>query len=137
MRRRGLEALKAAHDILDTLGDCKISIATLTGLDLAEYNLKARRHMNHVEYKDHNNNNRIRAREQEMLNEAIIEINKMITVINKKAGVPTTWLGTVVHSYYRKTHHHNYNKLIDGCHPNDDTKLKWAKLIAKSIKHIL
>ena len=132
-----LEALKAAHDILDTLGDCKISIATLTGLDLTEYNRKDRSQTKHVEYKDHNIENRFRTKDQEMLNEAIIEINKMITVINKKAGVPTTWLGTVIHSYYRKTHHHNYNKLIDGCHPSDDTKLKWVRLIAKSIKHIL
>ena len=132
-----LEALKAAHDILESLGNCKISIATITGLDLADYNLRDRKNMNEEEYKNYCKNDKTITKEQDTLNSAIVEINRMITVMNKKAGVPTTWLSTVVHTYYRKTHHHNYNKLSDGCHPNDMTKLKWAKLIAKSIQHIL
>ena len=42
---RVMEAIRAACEILDNMGNHKVSIATITGIDLADYNLKKRRHM--------------------------------------------------------------------------------------------
>lgn len=129
--------IKAACEILEVMGKVKISVATLTGLDLVDYNCRYRKHMNEGEYENYCKERKRECKEQKILNEAIIEINRKITVINRNHGTPSTWLSTVVHSYYRKTHHHSYKRLQDGCHPGEATKLKWAKLIVKSLHHIL
>ena len=56
--------------------------------------------------------------------------------MNRTNEVPSTWTSTIVHSYYRKAHHHSYKKLADGCHLDEDTKKRWAKQIVKSIQLI-
>lgn len=128
-------AAKAALDILGAAGEHKISFATVTGLNLTDYNNKARRHMLAEEYGQYALT-KVDHIQQKDLDEVIIEVNRQLTAMNRDNGVPTTWTSTTVHSYYRKVHHHNYKKLMDGCHPNNETRERWAKQLAKSIMRI-
>lgn len=128
--------LRAAYDIMESEGGVRPSIATLTGLDLADYNYKGRKHMSEDEYKQYSETVKERHKDQGTLNEATIEINRRITALNKGHGIPTTWLSTVVHTYYRGVHHHNYKRLRDGCHPDEGTKNSWCSQIRKTIKRL-
>lgn len=131
-----MRQFEAACEILDDMGRYKVSVATMTGLDLIDYNYKPRAQMGREAYNIYCQKNKGIHHDQQILNEAVIDINRKITEFNRLRGVPTTWLSTVVHSYYRGQHHHKYNKLRDGCHPDEETKRKWGKLLAKSIKNI-
>lgn len=131
-----MEAAKAAFEILDAIGKHKISFATTTGLCLVDYNYKPRKYMTEDEYDLYVNSVKVDHPQQQVLNNSVIEINRQLTEMNKKNGVPSTWTSTVIHSYYRKVHHHNYKGLGDGCHPDEYTKNKWARQIVKSIKRI-
>lgn len=128
-------AARAAQGILDAVGSFKISFATVTGLNLADYNHSPRKYMSELEYDRYASTKTIDT-QQTKLNDAVIEINRQLTALNKKNGVPSTWTSTVIHSYYRKVHHHNYKKLEDGCHPDGETRGRWAKQLAKSIRRI-
>ena len=132
-----VKGIEAAYEVINAMGNHKTSIATMTGLDLADYNNKARKNMTEAEYSKHREEGKRDHPDQELLNLAVIEINRRIVELNKKHGVPTTWTSTIVHSYYRNTHHHNYKKLRDGCHPDEGTKVKWARQILKSARYIL
>lgn len=132
-----MESMRAAFEILDTIGKHKTSFATMTGLDLEDYNHRPRKYMSKGDYEIYTSGKKGVKGEQIRLNEATIEINRRITALSKKHGVPTTWISTAVHSYYRGTHHHLYRKLADGCHPDDETKGKWANQIVKSVQRIL
>lgn len=132
-----IKGIEAAYEIINAMGQHKISIATLTGLDLADYNNQARKRMSEEEYSTYCKEVKRGHQDQETLNKAVIEINRRITALNRKHGVPTTWTSTIVHSYYRNTHHNNYKKLRDGCHPDEGTKVKWSKQLLKSASHII
>ena len=132
-----MSGIESAHEVLGAMGQHKISVATLTGIDLADYNYPARRKMDEGEYANYCKNGKNEHKDQGKLNSAVIEINRRITELNKKNGVQTTWMSTIIHSYYRNVHHNKYKKLRDGCHPDEGTKVKWAKQLLKSIKHIL
>ena len=125
--------LRAAYDIMESEGGVRLSIATLTGLDLADYNHKGRKFMGKEEYNKYSETVKVKHSDQRVLNEATIEINRRITALNKGHGIPTTWLSTVVHTYYRGIHHHNYKRLRDGCHPDEATKIRWCSQIRKTI----
>ena len=131
-----MSAIRAAFEILEAAGKHRVSIATMTGIDLEDYNYRPRKGMTKKEYEMYCNNQKKGSNEQERLNGAIIEINRQITALGKKHGTPTTWTSTIVHSYYRGTHHHLYRKLADGCHPDEETKGKWAKQIIKSVRRL-
>ena len=131
-----IRAAKAAYELLNVLGRHKISIATVTGLDLTDYNNHARKRMTEVEYDNYAKSMKVDHPQQQVLNEAVLEINRQITALNRETGIPTTWTSTIVHSYYRKVHHHSYKKLQDGCHPDEETRERWAKQITKSIQRI-
>ena len=127
---------RAAYEILEAMGSHRISFATVTGLNLTDYNFKPRKFMTSEEYDHYARLEKTDHPQQPMLNDSVIEINRQITEMNKKNRVPSTWTSTTVHSYYRKMHHHNYKKLEDGCHPDEDTKDRWATQIVKSIQRI-
>ena len=101
-----------------------------------DYNHRQRARMGAEAYDQYCKRNKEIDNNQQVLDEAVVEINRRITELNKKNNVPTTWLSTVVHSYYRGKHHHNYKRLRDGCHPDEVTKKKWGKLIIKSVRNI-
>lgn len=125
-----MSAARATYETLTSTHSCKVSLATITGLDLADYNHPCRRFMSTIKYDNYSCNHKIiNNPQQDLLNQIVIEVNRQITGLNKKHGVPTTWLSTAVHSYYRHTHHHNYRKLSDGCHLDEQTKAKWGSQI--------
>lgn len=128
-----INAAKAAYDLLTATNNYKISFATLTGIDLVDYNHPPRKHMSSTEYKDYTINHKQTHKDQNIINEAIIEINRKLTSINQANNVPTTWTAGIVHSYFRGKYHHYYIKLIDGCHADERTKNEWAKQISKAI----
>lgn len=130
-------AIKSAYELIFTTHECKISIATITGIDLADYNYSPRRLMTAVQYEDYCNNTKIKDDRQDLLNLIVIEVNRQITALNKRHGIPTTWLSTAIHSYYRNTHHHKYGKLADGCHLSGEIMSKWAVQLIKSARRIL
>ena len=131
-----IEAAKASYTLLHSLGSHQISFATLTGIDLADYNHPGRKSMSEQEYKAYCIH-KIMHKDQKILNDSLLEINRQLTVINKHTATPTTWTGGVVHSYFKNTHHHHYNRLVDGCHPDEATKTKWAAQLVKSTNRIL
>lgn len=131
-----IQAAKAAHDLLRSEGSFKITFATITGLDLADYHLARRKHMTMDQYRDYCRDDKIEHVDQCVLNRSILEINRRLTALNKDNSIPTVWVGGIVHAYFKNTHHHQYIKLNDGCHPSDKTKIAWAGQLRKSIQRI-
>lgn len=122
---------------LQTSFDCHISLATLTGVDLTDYNFPHRKFMTQSEYNTYCSEIKTAHPNQDLLNQAVVEINRQLTEINKSNSTPTAWTGSLVHSYYKKRHHHYYKRLYDGCHPDLTTKKAWAHQLCKSIWRIL
>lgn len=131
-----IDAARAAHSLLQEMGNHKISFATVTGIDLTDYNDTSRKYMTAEEYKIHCASTKITHREQNTLNDAVLEINKQLTKLNAANSVPTVWTAGVVHTYARRKHHHYYIRLRDGCHPDEPTKKEWAIQINKAIIRI-
>lgn len=115
-----IAALARALALLKAEGYKSVSVATLTGIDMMRYNGLA------VPVVDHHH--------QEVLNSAILRINRRITDINKTNSAPTTWAASTIHAYYRGTYHFHYHKLRDGCHPREATNSYWARMMVKVIK---
>lgn len=128
-----ITALQSACELLRVTGEYHVSVATVTGIDLADYNHPTRKRMNQEQYSHYVSTTKIIHKEQITLNEAINEINRRITSLNKEAGMPTTWTAGVVHSHFNKLTHHYYRRLTDGCHLDNNTKKGWVKQIAKTI----
>ena len=73
---------------------------------------------------------------QSLLIQAIIKINASIIQINDESNMHTPKLGTrILHkqSSSRDAHRTRYGRLVDGLHPNDETKIHWAGDILQSI----
>ena len=130
-----MESLNSSHDLLSTVGTFKISYATLTGLDITDCNYRPRSRMNDSEYELYNVTKTVH-RDQDVLNNSVIQINKLIVRFNKSHGSGTTWLAGLVHAYSNKAHHHHYRRLSDGCHPTDKTAQAWASQIIKSVARL-
>lgn len=131
-----INSAKSSYDLLKATGEFSLSYATITGIDLADYNYPARKYMDTIQYKQYTTTTKTHHPDQQTLNMSVLQINREITAINKKNNVPTTWVGGIVHAYFKNTNHHQYIRLYDGCHLNDNTKEAWAAQIGKSIKRI-
>lgn len=131
-----LEALRSSHELLRAEGDFKISYATVTGLDLTDYNYVNRRHMTLEQYLDYCTHQKITHPDQRILDQSILAINKKIVVFNKSNRTKTAWIAGLVHSYLKKVYHHYYRRLYDGCHPDERTKSAWSDQLIKSIARI-
>lgn len=129
------EVLKAYERLIES-GYRSISIATITGIDLEDYNNPNRRHMSADEYMEYCDKSKLHNKDQEVVNNAVLEVNRQITGLNRNNNMPTTWTASVVHSYFRGAYHHYYRKLKDGCHPTEETKEDWAKKIAATSRQI-
>ena len=127
-----ITAAKAAVDLITSTSDAKVVLATLTGIELKDYNNPARKSMDSEKYKLYNTD-KVRHRCQEVLNTSILEINRQLVAINKSNSLPTLWTAGLVHSCFKKAIHHYYVRLADGCHPDSKTKVAWAGLITKYI----
>lgn len=133
---RVVSALSAARDLLLSLGEVTVSIATVTGIDLSDYNFPARKGMSPAQYSSYESYNKCVHEQQEVLDGSILVINRRITKLNLNMRVPTTWTAGVVHAHFNKKAHHYYRRLADGCHPDEETKSRWASQLAKTIRRI-
>ena len=108
-----------------SLGSYRVSYATLTGLDLSQYNLRVQ-HLSPPQPD--------LQQAQNILNNSVLEINRRIIELNKITGLPTTWTASYVHDYFKHRYHHYYNRLSDGCHPTPNAVTYWANQMAKTIR---
>ena len=131
-----MEGARSAYDLLRSLGDHLVSFATITGLDLTDYNCPARKHMSEFDYMNYCKE-KVTHPQQCLLNDSVLEINRRLTALNKASATPTVWAVGVVHSYFKNTHHHYYSRLADGCHFDQATKGRWVAQIIKSTNRIL
>lgn len=127
---------KSALDLLKAVGVNRISLATLTGIDLTDYNNPQRKHMTSDEYKQYRKNQKSTHPQQDTLNMSVLEINRQLTALNQSNAIPTTWMGGVVHTHTKRKTFHYYIRLFDGCHADDQTKADWASQIHRAIKRI-
>lgn len=132
-----ISSAKSSFELLRNMGTFKISYATMTGLDIEDYNYPQRRQMNDDEYRYYCSKLKPSNPDQLLLNASVLEVNRQLMAINKCSGTQTTWVGGIVHAYFKHTNHHHYIRLIDGCHLNENTKRAWALQLGKSIKRIL
>ena len=71
--------------------------------------------------------------QQQILDEAMIEINTYLVDKNLDRGYTTPMLSAAIHRCHGKTkdgdkkYRHHYCRLIDGVHPKDSTLKYWAK----------
>ena len=71
--------------------------------------------------------------QQDILNEAIIEINEYIIDLNLSRGFSTPLLAAAIHRCHgkrrdgTKRYRHHYCRLQDGVHPSDSTLRYWSK----------
>lgn len=127
---------KSALDLLKSMGEHRITLATITGIDLADYNNPTRRHMTADVYRQHCTHEKVTHPQQATLNTAILEINRQITALNQSNATPTVWMGGVVHTHSKRKTYHCYIRLADGCHADEQTKSEWAKQIHRAIVRI-
>lgn len=112
-----------------------VNFATIFGIDLADYNTQSFKNMDEQEL-DLYYANKQRHPEQDILNNQIITTNIAIQKYNATNQVATPWTSKCIHKYYKGTYHHNYFKLIDGCHPNEEALHNYAVNLLKSIKKV-
>lgn len=132
-----MEAVRSSYDLLRAEGSFRIAYATVTGLDITDYNNARRRHMTDDQYREYCETTKVAHPDQLVLNQAILTINKNIVVFNKRNRTKTVWTAGLVHSYIKKTYHNYYRRLFDGCHPDEKTKNAWAAQLNKSITRII
>ena len=130
---RVMEAYVAARELLDTMGVVRVSLATLTGIDLSDYHNKMRIGMNEAQYREYERSVKQRDDTQGLLDQMILTINQRITENNSRCRVPTVWLAGAVHTYYRKRTYNYYRRLRDGCHPDESTRRVWVRRLRRAI----
>lgn len=102
-----------------TKAGTKIIFAPITGMDLAKYNRVDEGTM---------------TESQNVLNEALTEINSLIIAQNAKYACKTPWTHGIVHRYFRKKYHFQYDRLDnDGCHLTEQVRLFWGRKIVSAI----
>lgn len=131
-----MKAVRAAYDLLRSDSATAVSFATLTGVDLTDCNNPHRKNMNNEQYKQYAESSKITHRNQTVINDAILEINLQIVRFNRGNNIRTVWIAGLVHAYIKKSYHHYYRRLSDGCHPDHKTKKAWAVQLVKSITRI-
>lgn len=95
---------------------------TLTGMDIRRYNAYPRD---------------LISPQQVTLNQAVININRLITAMNRSMGIFTPFLATPVHPRCRRRYRFAYDRLVDGCHPSDHLCYLWAnKLFANALRNV-
>lgn len=132
-----IEEIRTAYKSLAGLDyNMIITVATITGMDIADYNNANRKYMTDDEYRCYTNTTKIAHPYQTMLNNAILATNRMIVQLNENTQTPTAWIAGVVHPHFRGKNHHQYIRLQDGCHGSERTKTKWAETLAKIITKV-
>ena len=127
-------AITNAYQMLLTAGYINISVATITGIELDDYNSRKTKYLSQGEYMLYcTTGGKTTHPDQDMLNRTVLQLNRLITGLNRNNDMPTTWTASVVHSYFRNAYHHYYRKLYDGCHPRETTAVEWARRITATM----
>lgn len=97
----------------------KIIFAPITGMSIAHYN---------------NIDPDICKEEQHTLDQAILDINQRIVSFNEEKGNKTPWTHAIIHRYFRRKYHFDYDRLdSDGCHLTDEVRSFWLRKISTAI----
>ena len=113
---------------LDDLSTTPIVLCSFPGVDLIRVNNKTAtgRHP-----------------QQEMLNEAILEINEYIVDLNLTRGFSTPMLSAAIHRCHKKRsdgtkeYGHHYCRLGDGIHPTASTLKYWKKRLEEDFHQFI
>ena len=103
---------------LDDLVTTPVVMCTFPGVDLIRAN---------------NKNAKGHHPQQNLLDEAMIEVNEYIVDINLSRGFSTPMLSAAIHRCHgkkktgQKIYRHHYSRLEDGVHPSDSTLKYWSK----------
>lgn len=99
-----------------------IIFPTLTGLDIRRYNAYPRN---------------LHSPQQITLNQAVLNINRHVTAMNRSMGIFTPFLATPVHPRCRHRYRFVYTRLVDACHPSDHLCAIWAnKLFSNALRNV-
>lgn len=129
--------IRNTYQIIQGLHACQVSYATVTGLDIADYNNYRRKFMDEKQYNLYCLTTKTLHPQQVTLDKIILELNRRITAFNQSNNIPTTWTATAIHAYHNKKYHHYYKKLYDGCHPTKATIKYWAKQIVRVVRRMI
>ena len=99
----------------------------LTGADIYDYNNPIRKQLKGEELAAYHAKKPLDHR-QEIINQAVLDINTRVCKVNKNNKVITPYTAT-----YGSGYHHSYHYTSDGCHLTEDGKKYWAKQIKKAI----
>ena len=75
--------------------------------------------------------------QQNILNQTIMNINPKIVAINESNNTPTPWISKRVHINRKNGTHHQYIRLSDGIHFDEDLKRVCAKKFVETIYKML
>ena len=101
-----------------------VVISHITGLSLIEYNRYIEPLYEGYPYPLH----------QFVINEGVVYIYQVITLMNIDSGLVSPWFQDTVHCLSYGKRLNKYKRFYDGLHPTPKTQDIWAKLIARSIK---
>lgn len=132
-----MSTVKHTYKAIQSMHKCQISYATITGLDLTDYNNKRRKFMDEKQYNEYCTMSKKSHPQQTTLDQIVLELNRKLIAFNLEHKIPTTWTATAVHAYHNKKYHHYYNRLYDGCHPTQSTRNYWIKQLARVIKKMM
>ena len=118
--------------IYDVSSNTKVIFNRVTGVDLEDYNSKARTGLTGDDLK-HYHENKPAHPMQNLLNETVIKINQRIAKFNYTNNVATPWTATFVHKHEKgDRYYHHYQHLADGCHLLEEAKVFWAEKLQKA-----
>lgn len=90
------------------------TFAGIIGMDMAKYNGQ------HVKVED-----------QKMMNDSILEVNRLLKYYNYQHDSPHKYFTTIVHRWELGVCHHSYELLYDGLHPRTPVLRHWIRQIFK------
>lgn len=98
----------------------KYVLTPITGIDLSLYNKGQTVGLAEVQ--------------QPILNNLIIETNKLIVQVNTVNDVNTPWVSRLIHKRNRDKICHLYHRLAsDGCHLTDELRRAWADILSDAV----
>ena len=133
------EAMSETKNLIQDVSPCtKVIFNPVTGVDLEDYNTKARSGLT-GDYLKRYQDKKICQPMRNILNQTIIKINREIAAYNYENKVATPWSAGLVHKREGKDkYYHHYQYLSDGCHLLPEMLSHWATkfqyCISKSIE---
>ena len=127
-----LESMQETKNLIqDVLSHTKVIFNPVTGVDLEDYNSKARKGLSGEDLREYHENKKVHPM-QEILNSSVVKVNQKISKFNYDNKVATPWSASLVHKHEKGPgYFHHY--LSDGCHLTDECSEFWAEKFQKAI----